>query len=65
VPDPVVKVLAEVPNEDRYSTEAFLTRKLRSRYYLLNVKDGFAHTPESRRRIARGKATARAAQEAA
>jgi hypothetical protein len=57
---PVVVVLAEVSEDQRFDVEAELTRQLRQQYKLLNIMDGRRHTEESRKRIRQGMARAKA-----
>ena len=52
---PSFKVLAVVPDDQRFEAEAELTRKMRKHHRLVNVLDGRHHTRESKARIARGK----------
>lgn len=52
---PAFKILAEVPDEERFEAEAEITRQYRKHHRIVNVKDGTRHTAESLRRIRLGK----------
>jgi hypothetical protein len=56
---PSFKVLAIVPDDQRYAAEEMLTRRYRRHHKLVNVKNGTRHTVESIERIRAGKARAR------
>lgn len=60
--EPVVEVIAEVPEAERFDAEREITREFRKDHDLLNVLDGKKHTKESIARMLAGKARAKASR---
>lgn len=54
--------LAVVPDAERFTAEAEITKRLRRKHRLCNVKNGSRHTPESIRRIRAGRERAQASR---
>jgi predicted GIY-YIG superfamily endonuclease len=57
--EPIVEVIAEVPEAERFDAEREITREFRKDHDLLNVLDGRKHTRESIARMLAGKARAK------
>jgi hypothetical protein len=51
---PNFKVIAEVPDAERYDTEAEVTRRYRRHHHLVNIMDGRKHMQAGRKRISAG-----------